>query len=835
MAQQVDVIRAIQESSYADSLTDEQWHELVRTQEWELLASEMADVIAPFIEKYEHKLPLPSMSGNGNGNSNGSTNKSLAATNLEVIGKRIPRVQGLGVVTGLGKYAENTRVTGMLFMKTLRSPHPHAKVLKIDTSKAEKLPGVVAVLHRFNLPKEYQDVRLGGGPPYRNLFNEEVYEVGAPIAAVAAESDHIGDEAMRLIEVQYEVLPASLNMLEGMKASTPKQWDNKFDGTIIDIATPFKRGDLAKGMREADVVVENVSNRSVEQHMALELTTTIGWWNDDKYTAIYTTQHAHGSRDALAQALKLPQNRARVIQTGYMGSGYGYRTGIDLSEVHVAILSKLTGRPVRYMYTRSEDFVIRTHRPENQNEMKLGVKRDGTITAGQFKVIANVGPQRATAASGSWVNFQQMYNIPNLQIEGIDVFTNRYKSGAYRCVAHPNGTFALETVMDVAAYKIGMDPVEFRLKNLNLRGNPDSKRPYSNPGIADCLKEAAKAIKWSEKFHPPKAKEVRPGVYHGIAIVATCCNHGAGSDNASGMIIVTSDGSLQAISGSQEIGPGERTLMAMIAAEAVGIPFERTSISAEVDTDFTSNAGSTSGSKQVNTGGWGMYEAGMDAKRQLLEWGAKKFMDDAKKANQTLKVTPEELDVRKGEVIFKNDPSRKLAVGDVVSSSSGPIIGRGVHQQDPSWERLAFYAHAAEIEVDTVNGTVKVLKYVAAHDVGKALNPFGLEQQIEGGVIMGIGAALTEELLVDAATGLPLNDNILDYKALSIKDVPRTIDVVLIEHEKEYGVYGAHGIGEPPINPPGAVIANAVYNAIGVRVDRLPITRDKVLAALKAA
>lgn len=832
MAKRVDVIRAIQDATYADSLTSEQWHELAASPEWDLLVGEMADVIAPFIAKYEQKLPTRAAGG---GPGNGTANKSLGATNLAVLGKRIPRVQGLGVVTGLGKYTQHIAPSNTLFMKTLRSQHPHAKVLKVDTSKAEKVRGVVAILHRGNLPKEYQDVRLGGGPPYRDLFNEEVYEVGAPIAVVAAESDHIADEAMRMIEVQYQVLPAALNMLEAMKATTPKQWDNKLDGTTINVQTPFKRGDVTKGMGEAEVVVENVSSRPTEQHMALEMTTTVGWWDNDKYTAIYSCQHAHGTRDGLAQALKVAQNKVRVIQPGYVGSGYGYRSSIDLAEVHVAILSKLTGRPVRAMYTRAEDFVTRTHRNQAQNEMKLGVKRDGTITGGQFKVIANVGAQRASAASGSWYNMQMTYTIPNLLIEGIDVFTNSYKSGPYRCVGHPNGTLALETVMDMAAYKINMDPLEFRLKNLNLKGNPEG-RPFSNPGIRTCLTEAAKTIKWTEKFHAPKAKEVRPGVFHGIAIVASSCNHGAGTASASGMCIVTSDGSLQAISASNDIGPGERTLQAMIAAETVGIPFEKTTIAFEVNTDFTSDSGGTNGSRQTNTAGWGMYEAGMDAKQQLLDWGAQKFMDDAKKATppQTITVKAAELDVVKGEVVFKADPSKKLAVRDVVAFSSGPIIGRGVHQQDPSWERTAFYSHAAEVEVDTVTGTVKVVKYVAAHDVGKALNPFALEQQIEGGVIMGLGAALEEELLIDQATGLPLNDNILDYKALSIKDVPRTIDIILVEHEKEYGVYGAHGIGEPPINPPCAVIANAVYNAIGVRADRMPITREKIIAALKA-
>lgn len=829
MAKEVDLIRALQDHTYADSLSPDQWNTMVLSPDWDLLMGEMADVAEPFVRKYSDKLPLPS-SGKTN-----APNPSLAATNFSVIGGRLPRRQGIGIVTGLGKYTQHHVPKGCLFMKTLRSPHPHAKVVKVDTSKAEKLPGVVGILHRGNLPKEYQDVRVGGGPPFRNLFNEEVYEVGSAIACVAAENEHIADEAIRLIEVQYQVLPPALNFLEAMKSTTPKQWDNKLDGTTINVETPFKRGDVAKAFAEAEATAEGISSRSTEQHMPLEMTTAVGWWDNDKYTSIYSCQHAHGSRDGLAQALKLPQSKVRVIQPGYVGSGYGYRSGIDIPEIHVAIMAKVTGRPVRNMYTREEDFVIRTHRPQFYNEGKLAVKKDGTITGLQMKTIANVGAQRASAASGSWYTMQHLYKIPNVQLEAVDVFTNSYKSGPYRCVSHPNGTLAIETLIDIAAYKIGADPLEMRLKNLNLVGNVDLKRNFSNPGIETCLREAGKAIGWSQKFHKPKAKEVRPGVFHGIAIVAASCNHGAGSASASGMVIITSDGSLQVISGSNDIGPGQRTLQAMIAAETVGIPYERTNIALEVDTEYATDTGGTNGSRQTNTAGWGTYTAASDARRQLLEWGVKKLIDDAKKANQTLDVKPEDLNVTGAEVVLKSDPTKKATIRDIVAFSGGPIIGRGVHQQNPTWERTAFFAHACEVEVDTFTGTVSVTKYVAAHDVGRALNPFALEQQIEGGVIMGIGAALHEEMLIDQATGLPINANILDYKALSIKDVLRTIDMILVEHTKDYGVYGAHGIGEPPINPCCAVIANAVYNAIGVRVDRMPITREKIIAAMKSA
>ncbi|MBI4444136.1 MAG: molybdopterin-dependent oxidoreductase, partial [Acidobacteria bacterium] len=515
------------------------------------------------------------------------------------------------------------------------------------------------------------------------------------------------------------------------------------------------------------------------------------------------------------------------------GSGYGYRNGIDLAEVHAAILAKITGRPIKTMYTREEDFVTRTHRPEFRNEMKLGVNRDGAIQFGQFRVYANVGAHRSGGANGSWFNMQNLYKIPNLKLEATDVFTNSYKSGPMRCVSHPNGTFALEMMMEKAAAAIGMDPVEFRLKNINETGNPDNQRPFSNPGIRDCINSAADRIGWKQKWHATRAKEVRPGVFHGIGFAAHACSHGAGTNPATGQVIVNTDGSVQCVSGCTEIGPGERTQMAMIAAEALGVPLSQVTIATYVDTDHTTDTGGTNGSRQTNTGGRGMYEAAVDAKRQILGLAAQKFVDDAKKKNEQLQVSPDQLDLKNGEVFMKTDPSRKLPVEAVVQFGGASILGRSIYRQDTNWERTAWAAHAVEVEVDTRTGSVQVTKYVAAHDVGRAINPFALEQQIEGGVVMALGATFTEELLLDAFTGLPLNPNMLDYPPLSIQDVPEEIDVILIERPKQYGVFGAHGIGEPPMALPSPAVAAAISHAVGVWMDNMPVTREKLLAALR--
>ncbi|MBI2817109.1 MAG: xanthine dehydrogenase family protein molybdopterin-binding subunit [Acidobacteria bacterium] len=822
----VDALRVVQDPKYAASLTEAHWHALIGDPVWSELVAEYPEMVAPVQDLYAAQLGMPLAKAEP-----AADNPPGKSDQFKVIGKSIPRVQGLGVVTNLGQYVENMRMPGMLFTRTLRSSHPHAKVKSVDTRKAEALAGVVAILHRGNLPAEYRNVKLGSSPPDRYLFNEEVFEVGAPIAVVAAENEHIADQAIHLIDVEYEPLPATLDMMEGYQPNALKQWDNKENGTIVAITPPLVRGN-PDGAR-ADVVIDAVLTRATEQHMALEVTNSLMYWDQDRLIVYYTCQHAHGTRAGLAQALKLPANRVRVIQTGYMGSGYGYRSGIDLAEVHSAILAKITGRPIKTMYTRAEDFITRTHRPEFRNEMKLGVNRDGTLQFGHFRVFANAGAHRSGAANGSWFNMQNQYKIPNLKLEAIDVFTNSFKSGPYRCVSHPNGTFALEMIMEKAAAAIGADPVEFRLKNLNEVGNPDTKKPFSNPGIRECITAAAERIGWKEKWHKPRVKEVRPGVFHGIGFAAHACSHGAGTDPATGQVIVNTDGSVQCVSGCTDIGPGQRTQMAMIVAEALGVPYTSVTITAYVDTDNTTDTAGTNGSRQTNTGGRGMYEAAMDAKRQILKLAADKFIADAKRRNEELQVTPEQLDITDGRIFTKSDPSKKLALESVVQGSGLSILGRSIYRQDTKWERTAWAAHAAEVEVDTGTGTVQLTRLVAAHDVGRALNPFAVEQQIEGGVVMALGAVFMEELLKDTATGLTLNPNMLDYRPPSILDVPENIETIIIEKPKEYGVFGAHGIGEPPMAPPAPAIAAAVYNAVGAWIDSMPMTREKVLAALR--
>jgi xanthine dehydrogenase molybdenum-binding subunit len=329
---------------------------------------------------------------------------------------------------------------------------------------------------------------------------------------------------------------------------------------------------------------------------------------------------------------------------------------------------------------------------------------------------------------------------------------------------------------------------------------------------------------------------VRPGVYHGVGLAVHLCSHGAGGNPSTGQIVINNDGSVQAISASNDVGGGQRTTMAMIAAESLGVPQSQITITPGVDTDVTTDTGTTAGSQQTNNGGRGMYEAGQDARRQALDWAARKFKADAAKKTPpvTLDITAADVDLQNGSAFLKKDAKTTATLADIVVFKGGPIFGKSEYIQPTNVEKVAVAAHAAEIEVDTVIGSIKITRYVAVHDLGKAINPFAAKQQIEGGVVMAVGAVLDEELLVDKATGLPLNPNLLDYKPLSIKDAPLA-EVIIVEKPKSYGTFGAHGLGEPPMGAPGATIANALYNAVGVWVTDLPITRDKLLAALKGS
>jgi CO/xanthine dehydrogenase Mo-binding subunit/aerobic-type carbon monoxide dehydrogenase small subunit (CoxS/CutS family) len=770
-----------------------------------------------------------------------------------VIGTRVPRIQGLGSVTEEGPYVSLMALPGMVFVRTLRSPYPHARVLRVDASRAEELPGVVKVLHRFNLPEQYRAVSIEGPPP-RYLLNEELVQVGMPVAVVAAESEHIADDALALIEVEYEALEPALDYLAA--ASAARQWDNPLPGTIRTVMDPVVIGEPDRALAESEVVIENVTTTPYEQHMPLELRTGLYAWEGETLVTYQTTHRTFDVRRELAKWLSMPEEQVRVIQTGFMGSSYGSADQIVEELVLPAVMAKVVGRPVRSMLSREESFLTSAHRGRTQTQVRLGVSRDGEFEGLAVDVLFDGGtnaglPPSAAAARGltgvgvigGWYVFQILYTYPHQRYEGTEVWTNNFRAGPMRGVGRHFGLFALETSIEKAAYATGMNPLAIRLKNLNERGavfdeltGAQPGHPFERPGGQRAsLLRAAEIIGWDDRWHPAGSREVRPGVFHGIGIVSAI-DRGGGKQGgtsydappppSSAQVALHPDGRLEVFSGSTEVGAGQRTLMAMIAAQTSGITLDEVDIASAVDTAINTNSGPSNSSLQTNVSGWAVLDAAEDVKQQLLARAVPRL-----RSALGVDAGPDDLDVRDGWVFVKRAVDQRMSVRDVLVGMDGPLTAASDRRRVLSVESVAVGAHAAEVEVDTTTGSIKVTRYVAVHDVGRVLNRLMLEQQVEGGVAMGLGGALYEELLVDQQTGLPINANILDYKPPTILEVP-PLDVDFIEIPQTYGPFGAVAIGQASTPPVGPVLANAFHNAVGVWLTDLPLSRTRVLAAL---
>ena len=779
---------------------------------------------------------------------------SLMPHTSEVIGTRVPRIHGRSQVTGDATYVSLMSLPGQVFVQTLRSPYPRARVLRVDASRAEALPGVVRVLHAFNLPEPYRSIMIEGPPP-RRLLNEEVIQVGMPIAVVAAESDGIAHDAIALIEVEYEVLEPALDFL--VAASAAKQWDNALPGTIRNVMGPIVIGEPDQALDDADVLVESVATTAYEQHLPLELRTGLYEWQGDTLVTWQTTHRTFDVRRELAKWLSLPEEQVRVIQTGFMGSSYGSADQLVEELALPAVVARLVERPVRSVLSREDSFLTSAHRGRTRTHVKLGVSREGDLRALSVDVLFDGGtnaglPPSAAAATGltgvgvlgGWYPFQILYSYPHQRYEGAEVWTNNFRAGPMRGVGRHFGLFALETAMERAAHAVDIDPLDFRLRNLNETGSLFDELTGEGPGLPfgrvggqrASLLRAAELIHWRERWHPAGAREVRPGVFHGMAIVSAIDRGGGKQGGAprdglpppsTGQVLLHPDGALEVRSGSTEVGAGQRTLLAMLAAQTTGMPLDEVRIDPGVDTAFNTNTGPSNSSLQMNVAGWAIVEASEQIRQQVCELAAGRFQGAGAGV-----VSPDELTIRDGWITLAGSEQR-VTIREVVAGLDAPIEAASDRRGRLTVESVATGAHAVEVEVDTRTGAIHVVRYVAVHDVGRALNRLMLDQQVEGGVAMGLGGALYEELLVDWQTGLPLNANILDYKPPSILEVPPIV-VDFVEFPQDFGPYGAMAIGQASTPPVGPVLANAFHNATGVWLQDLPLTRARVLAALGA-
>ena len=729
---------------------------------------------------------------------------------LNIVGKHQSKIDAWERVTGKAQYASDINLPGMLYAKILRSPHPHAKVVNLGVEKAKALLGVKAVL----TPKDMPPYRWHADMP---ILTDNPKFDGDDIAVVAAVDEETAMEALDLIKVEYQVLPFILDPEQALKPDAPKihPKGNIAGGKPVII----ERGNIEKGFNEADQIFEGNYRTPLLQHATMEPRSCVAHWVGGKLTLWDSTQYTFEVQNGLARAFKIPMSKVRVI-CEYMGGGFGDKSSIERYSALAAILSKKIGRPVKMSFDREENFLAAHHRYPTVWHLKYGVKNDGTLIALYAKVIADMGAYlHFNGAADSLDTMKTVYRCPNLKGEGYNVYTNKPEGGRMRCVGHPMPQFAQEVHLDMIAEKLGMDPVDFRLKNyVRLEdGDQDRKIPFTSNGMEECIKKGAEAIGWKQKWQKPGSS---PGpIKKGIGMAAHACRHGAMTVPSSGMLRINADGTVNVLTGTSDIGGGQKGAMAMIAAEELGVPLETVSVTA-ADTEVTTDTGGSTGSRQTMTGGTGTRLAAADAKKQILEIAARH-----------LKTTKENLELKDGQ-IFLQGTEKGVPLAEILRSAPASIIGRGIGQLPKGAIVHTFAAHYAEVDVDTRTGKVKVLKLFAAHDVGKAINMLSVENQIQGGAIQGMGFGLMEDQIYDRMTGICVNPNVLDYKMFTMKDIYE-INPIVVEPIDPYGPFGAKGVGEPPYSVPAPAIANAIYNAIGVRFKELPITPRAILEGLK--
>jgi len=731
-----------------------------------------------------------------------------APKEFSIVGKRIPRIDAYERVTGQAQYTGDIQLPGMLYARVLRSPHPHARILGIDTSKAEKLPGVKAVVHHENAKVPWSS---GGHTHQRFIFNNPVRFVGDAVAAVAATDRHIAEDALKLIEVKYEKLPHVLDANEALKPDAPKiAPQGNLSVGKGNFSAPIEEswGDLDKGFKEADRVFEDTYITKHTNNAQMERRVSIAKWDAGKLTVFASTQGVSNARTDIAKDFNLPLSKVRVL-CKYMGGGFGNKNQAQDYDYMAVVLARVAGQPVKVEFTREDDYIGMHGRWASEQRYKIGVKKDGTITAVSLDAVTTMGAYRKQSGNLSGTDF---YNIPNFKKVILPVHTNTVVAANYRAPAYPQSVFGFASFLDQIAFEMGVNPVDMFMRNRVQKYK--SKLPFTSNYLEQCIIEGSKRIGWNEKWHKPGAMGGQKKHGIGMALGGYPFRPGLGAAT----IRVNPDGTAHVLVGVTDIGTGAKTTMAIIASEALGIPLNQIQLT-NGDTDVTPYSVGESGSRTTPFTGPAVIAAAEDVRRQIFNLAAGQ-----------LKVKAEELDLRNSEVFVKADPAQKLPLGRVVSRA-GEIIGRAT--TNPSFkdvEGKSFSAHFAEVEVDAITGHVKITRYVAAHDSGTIINRLAAESQIMGGVVQGIGMAFTEELIIDKLTGIPVNPNYRDAKVPTHLEVPE-VEVIFIEHYDPYGPFGGKVVGEPPITAAVATIANAIFNATGKRIKELPITPDKILQA----
>jgi CO/xanthine dehydrogenase Mo-binding subunit len=732
------------------------------------------------------------------------------AAQLDVVGRPQRRLDGPEKVTGRARYAYDLRLPGQLYARVLRSPHPHARVKRIDTSKAEALAGVHRVLSSANTPD--------GITMYEEespLFETRLRYVGDEVAVVAAESEEIAEDALRLIEVEYEPLPFVVEMEKALAPDAPPIHE---EGNLASEKS-YERGDVEIGFAEATFIVDEVYVTATNLHNSMEPHGCTAFWEGDQLVLHESTQGIFDVREQVSNKLGIPEHKVRVIKQ-YMGGGFGAKQIAWKQTLIAALLAKESGRPVQLMLDREAENLAAGNRPPSRQRVRIGARADGTLTAISVEIQAAIGAYQVGGEASNVVGiYEHLYRCPNVRTHQANIYINAGPSVAFRAPGYVEGAFGLESAMDELARKLGMDPLELRLKNYT---DDDQKKeqPYTSPlGLRLCYERASEAFGWQSYQKPqPQGSKRR-----GVGMAAHEWSAGSGSPPGYAWIKLNSDGSADVITGAQDIGTGTRTGLAQIAAEELGIPMERISLHLG-DTAQGPYAPTSSGSSTLPTLGPAVREAAVNVKEQLC-----------KAAAMILEEEPEKLRIRNGKIFVANHPENSVSVEEVTTRISPHMIqGQGRRGPNPEGKSIrTFGAQFVEVEVDMETAEVTILRIVASHDCGRIISPKMVDSQVIGGITQAIGFALTEERYVDQKRGVVLNPNLEDYKIPTVADVPTIVHAAVDEPDVEANHTGAKGIGEPPIVPTAPAIANAIYDATGIRIRHAPIHRRRLVMGME--
>lgn len=759
----------------------------------------------------------------------------MTKQDFRIVGKSVKRADVIEKVTGEGKYTGDYHMPGLLYGKIKRAEIAHARIARIDVSRALAYPGVKAVLTHENVPR----VLHYGSPHPRSasctkdqyILDDRVRFWGEGVAAVAAISEEVADEALDLIDVEYEPLPGVYDIEAAQAPDAPRIHDVGPGGNLVTPPVQIERGDIERGFAEADLILEGEfeGGRPVPTYMEPNVCVA-DWDGSNKLTFWTSTQTSFMVRGALAEVLGLPLNKVRVL-VDHMGGGFGAKQDLFQHEFLCALLAKQCRRPVKMEFTRRETFIAGRSRHPFRMRLRQGFRKDGTLVARDMKIVFESGAYGSHSPGVTNVgtaSATSLYRCENVRLDGRAVYTNTPISGAYRGYGVVQTYYALDIQLDEAAEKLGIDPVEMRLKNAVREGDiAPSGHPIVGHGLEACISHGAKAFDWGGKRNNPDRSDPRnPAIRKGWGI--GCEMHGSSAypgikEQGNATVKMNEDGSVTLLTGAAGLGTGAHTALAQIVAEELGVTFEAVSV-VHGDTDVVPWDIGAFASHTTYLVGSAAKIAAAELRERVLARAAELLQEDA-----------ENLDLADGNITVRDNPGQTITLVEAMGPSRGVpsehLIASGSYTPTKSY---SFAAHFVEVAVDTETGIIECRKVMPVHDVGKVIHPIAAQGQIEGGIQQGIGHTLTEDYVIDRTNGRSLNAGLVDYKMPLSMDMPDIETIILEAAPDPGGPWGAKGVGEDPIIAIGPAICNAVHDAIGVRFRHYPITPEDVLNGLKA-